>query len=107
MAAGKGVTIARTIQEAKDAIVKSLESEIFGEAGKKIVIEEFLEGEEASFIVITDGKTAIPFASSQDHKARDVVIKDLIPEVWGLTLLPQSSMRLFIRKSWMMSSIQQ
>ena len=71
MAAGKGVTIARTIQEAKDAIVKSLESEIFGEAGKKIVIEEFLEGEEASFIVITDGKTAIPFASSQDHKARD------------------------------------
>ena len=69
--AGKGVTIARTIQEAKDAIVKSLESEIFGEAGKKIVIEEFLEGEEASFIVITDGKTAIPFASSQDHKARD------------------------------------
>ena len=71
LAAGKGVTIARTIQEAKDAIVKSLESEIFGEAGKKIVIEEFLEGEEASFIVITDGKTAIPFASSQDHKARD------------------------------------
>ena len=71
LAAGKGVTIARTIQEAKDAIVKSLESEIFGEAGKKIVIEEFLEGEEASFIVITDGKTAIPFASSQDQKARD------------------------------------
>ena len=71
LAAGKGVTIARTIQEAKDAIVKSLESEIFGVAGKKIVIEEFLEGEEASFIVITDGKTAIPFASSQDHKARD------------------------------------
>jgi len=71
LAAGKGVTIAHTIEEAKDAIVKSLESEIFGEAGKKIVIEEFLEGEEASFIVITDGKTAIPFASSQDHKARD------------------------------------
>ena len=71
LAAGKGVTIAHTIEEAKDAIVKSLESEIFGEAGKKIVIEEFLEGEEASFIVITDGKTAIPFASSQDHKPRD------------------------------------
>ena len=71
LAAGKGVTIAHTIEEAKDAIVQSLESEIFGEAGKKIVIEEFLEGEEASFIVITDGKTAIPFASSQDHKARD------------------------------------
>ena len=71
LAAGKGVTIAHTIEEAKDAIVKSLESEIFGEAGKKIIIEEFLEGEEASFIVITDGKTAIPFASSQDHKARD------------------------------------
>ena len=66
----RGNAIAHTFEEAKDAIVKSLESEIFGEAGKDR-IEEFLEGEEASFIVITDGKTAIPFASSQDHKARD------------------------------------
>ena len=71
LAAGKGVTIAYTLEDAKEAILQSLESEIFGEAGKNIVIEEFLEGEEASFIVITDGTTAIPFASSQDHKARD------------------------------------
>lgn len=71
LAAGKGVTIANTIEEAKEAIIQSLESKIFGEAGKKIVIEEFLRGEEASFIVVTDGTNVIPFASSQDHKARD------------------------------------
>ena len=69
LAAGKGVTIAHTVEEAKEAIYKSLESKVFGEAGKKIVIEEFLDGEEASFIVMTDGTNVIPFASSQDHKA--------------------------------------
>ena len=71
LAAGKGVTIAYTKHEAKEAIHQSMNSQIFGDAGKKVVIEEFLYGEEASFIVMTDGKTAIPFASSQDHKARD------------------------------------
>ena len=71
LAAGKGVTIAHTEDEAKEAIHQSMNSQIFGDAGKKVVIEEFLYGEEASFIVMTDGKTAIPFASSQDHKARD------------------------------------
>ena len=71
LAAGKGVTIAYTKDEAKEAIHQSMNSQIFGDAGKKVVIEEFLYGEEASFIVMTDGKTAIPFASSQDHKARD------------------------------------
>lgn len=71
LAAGKGVTIAYTEDEAKEAIHQSMNSQIFGDAGKKVVIEEFLYGEEASFIVMTDGKTAIPFASSQDHKARD------------------------------------
>ena len=71
LAAGKGVTIAHTEGEAKEAIHQSMNSQIFGDAGKKVVIEEFLYGEEASFIVMTDGKTAIPFASSQDHKARD------------------------------------
>ena len=71
LAAGKGVTIAYTEDEAKEAIHESMNSQIFGDAGKKVVIEEFLYGEEASFIVMTDGKTAIPFASSQDHKARD------------------------------------
>ena len=69
LAAGKGVTIAHTVEEAKEAIYQSLESKVFGEAGKKIVIEEFLDGEEASFIVMTDGTNVIPFASSQDHKA--------------------------------------
>ena len=82
LAAGKGVTIALTLEEATNAINQSLESEIFGKAGKKIVIEEYLEGEEASFIVITDGITAIPFASSQDHKARDEM--DLGPNTGGM-----------------------
>ena len=71
LAAGKGVTIAKNINEAIEAIHDSMNSQIFGDAGKKVVIEEFLSGEEASFIVMTDGKTALPFASSQDHKARD------------------------------------
>ena len=82
LAAGKGVTIALTLEEATNAIHQSLESEIFGKAGKKIVIEEYLEGEEASFIVITDGVTAIHFASSQDHKARDEM--DLGPNTGGM-----------------------
>ena len=82
LAAGKGVTIALTLEEATNAINRSLKSEIFGKAGKKIVIEEYLEGEEASFIVITDGVTAIPFASSQDHKARDEM--DLGPNTGGM-----------------------
>ena len=69
LAAGKGVTIARTVEEAKEAINQSLETKVFGEAGNRIVIEEFLDGEEASFIVMTDGAVVIPFASSQDHKA--------------------------------------
>ena len=71
LAAGKGVTIAKNMNEAIEAIHDSMNSQIFGDAGKKVVIEEFLSGEEASFIVMTDGKTALPFASSQDHKARD------------------------------------
>ena len=75
LAAGKGVTIAYSIEEAKMAINLSLESGVFGKAGRKIIIEEFLTGEEASFIVMTDGINAIPFPSSQDHKARDEMDK--------------------------------
>ena len=82
LAAGKGVTIANSIEEAKDAINLALESEIFGKAGKKIVIEEFLTGEEASFIVMTDGINAIPFPTSQDHKARDEM--DTGPNTGGM-----------------------
>lgn len=68
LAAGKGVIVAQTKSEAIEAATAMLSEERFGAAGHEIVIEDFLEGEEASFIVIADGKTALPFASSQDHK---------------------------------------
>lgn len=71
LAAGKGVIIAETEQEAFDAIEDMLAGNKFGDAGSRVVIEEFLVGEEASFIVMVDGKNILPFASSQDHKARD------------------------------------
>jgi len=71
LAAGKGVIIAETLEQADAAIDDMLAGNKFGEAGSRVVIEEFLTGEEASFIVIADGKTAVAFASSQDHKARD------------------------------------
>ena len=70
------------IDQAIEAVNQSLESKTFGEAGSKIVVEEYLEGEEASFIVLTDGNTVIPFASSQDHKARDE--GDLGPNTGGM-----------------------
>ena len=68
LAAGKGVIVAMTLQEAKDAITDMLGNNQFGEAGARVVIEEFLVGEEASFISMVDGKTALPMANSQDHK---------------------------------------
>ena len=71
LAAGKGVIIANSTEEAFEAIEQCMEDKEFGEAGSKVVIEEFLEGEEASFIVLTDGNVILPLASSQDHKARD------------------------------------
>ncbi|RUO73758.1 phosphoribosylamine--glycine ligase [Idiomarina seosinensis] len=71
LAAGKGVIIAETQQQADAAIDDMLAGNRFGEAGHRVVVEEFLTGEEASFIVMVDGKHAVPFASSQDHKARD------------------------------------
>ena len=82
LAAGKGVTVAFNTDQAIEAVNQSLESKTFGEAGSKIVVEEYLEGEEASFIVLTDGNTVIPFASSQDHKARDE--GDLGPNTGGM-----------------------
>ena len=69
LAAGKGVIIAYTRQEAKDAVRSMLLEEQFGSAGSRVVIEEFLEGEEASFICMVDGEDVLPLASSQDHKA--------------------------------------
>ena len=71
LAAGKGVTVAQNHSEAEKAIRECLEEKTFGEAGNKVVVEEFLKGEEASFIVLTDGLTILPLASSQDHKTRD------------------------------------
>ena len=68
LAAGKGVIIARTETEAHEAVDYILEDNKFGDAGSRIIIEEFLEGEEASFIVMTDGEHIFPMASSQDHK---------------------------------------
>lgn len=71
LTAGKGVVVARTLDEAEESVRALLSGESFGRAGNRVVVEEFLDGEEASFIVITDGENIVPFASSQDHKARD------------------------------------
>ncbi|NJC89151.1 MAG: phosphoribosylamine--glycine ligase [Desulfuromonas sp.] len=68
LAAGKGVIVARTVTEAQDAVRDMLSGDAFGAAGARVVIEEFLEGEEASFLAFTDGKSIIPLASAQDHK---------------------------------------
>lgn len=71
LAAGKGVIVAMTLSEAEAAATDMLDGGAFGDAGACIVVEEFLAGEEASFIVVTDGTTVLPLATSQDHKARD------------------------------------
>ena len=82
LAAGKGVVVALSEDQAMLALEQIMSEGRVGEAGQTVVIEEFLEGEEASFICICDGKTAIPFASSQDHKARDE--GDLGPNTGGM-----------------------
>ncbi|MAZ87440.1 MAG: phosphoribosylamine--glycine ligase [Cellvibrionaceae bacterium] len=68
LAAGKGVIVAETLQQAEDAVKDMLSGNAFGEAGCRVVIEEFLDGEEASFIVMVDGKNVVAMATSQDHK---------------------------------------
>ena len=68
LAAGKGVVVAMTLEEAEAAVTDMLSGNAFGEAGSRVVIEEFLTGEEASFISMVDGRTALPMATSQDHK---------------------------------------
>ncbi|MEH6515062.1 MAG: phosphoribosylamine--glycine ligase [Halioglobus sp.] len=68
LAAGKGVIVAETLEQAESAVVDMLSGNAFGEAGCRVVIEEFLEGEEASFIVMVDGEHVLPMATSQDHK---------------------------------------
>lgn len=69
LAAGKGVIICRTVEEALSALDLILVQKAFGAAGAKVVVEEFLEGEEASFLAFTDGETVLPLPTSQDHKA--------------------------------------
>ena len=82
LAAGKGVIIADDFEQAKATVIDMLEANKFGSAGAQVVIEQFLKGEEASFIVISDGKNALAMASSQDHKARDN--NDLGPNTGGM-----------------------
>ncbi|WP_426994716.1 phosphoribosylamine--glycine ligase [Methylomonas sp. CM2] len=82
LAAGKGVIVAQNEQQAIDAVNDMLAGNSFGEAGHRVVVEEFLVGEEASFIVIADGEHALAMATSQDHKARDN--GDLGPNTGGM-----------------------
>ena len=82
LAAGKGVILAETEAEAIAAVKDMLAGNAFGDAGHRVVIEEFLRGEEASIIVIADGKNYLPMATSQDHKARDN--GDLGPNTGGM-----------------------
>ena len=82
LAAGKGVILAKTVDEAKSAVQDMLQGNQFGEAGSRVVIEEFLTGEEASFIVIVDGTDVLPLASSQDHKA--AYDSDMGPNTGGM-----------------------
>ncbi|MBU2895345.1 phosphoribosylamine--glycine ligase [Vibrio hepatarius] len=82
LAAGKGVIVAMNLEEAEDAIKDMLAGNAFGQAGSRVVIEEFLEGEEASFIVMVDGQNVLPMATSQDHKR--VGEKDTGPNTGGM-----------------------
>ena len=68
LAAGKGVTVCQTPHEALQAVQQAMQQKIFGDAGRRVVLEEFLDGEEASFHVLVDGETVLPLATAQDHK---------------------------------------
>jgi phosphoribosylamine--glycine ligase len=68
LAAGKGVLLCATVAEAEEAIDRIMRWRMFGEAGARVIVEELLEGEEVSFMAVTDGRTVLPLASSQDHK---------------------------------------
>ncbi len=82
LAAGKGVIVAQTVEQAKAAVNDMLIDNKYGDAGARVVVEEFLVGEEASFICMVDGENILPLASSQDHKARDN--GDLGPNTGGM-----------------------
>ncbi len=82
LAAGKGVVVALTLADAEQTLHDMLGAHAFGDASRRVVIEEMLSGEEASFIVLSDGRHALPLASSQDHKRRDE--NDLGPNTGGM-----------------------
>ena len=82
LAAGKGVVVALTLPDAEQALHDMLGAHAFGDASARVVIEEFLDGEEASYIVLCDGRRALPLATSQDHKRRDD--RDLGPNTGGM-----------------------
>lgn len=82
LAAGKGVTVAYSVGEAVDAVESMLSGKAFGDAGETVVIEDFLEGEEASLMLLADGSNVVPFASSQDHKP--VFDEDRGPNTGGM-----------------------
>jgi len=82
LAAGKGVVVAKTAEEAKDAVNSIMRERIFGDSGKRVIIEECLEGQEASILVFTDSKGIAPLASSQDHKR--IFDKDKGPNTGGM-----------------------
>ena len=69
LAAGKGAVVCATVHDALDTVKRIMEDRVFGDAGARVVVEEFLTGEEASFLAFTDGETVVPMASAQDHKA--------------------------------------
>jgi len=82
LAAGKGVFIVKNLLEARDALDALMEERKFGEAGKQVIVEEFLEGEEVSILAFCDGKTLVPMVSSQDHKK--IFDNDLGPNTGGM-----------------------
>jgi phosphoribosylamine--glycine ligase len=82
LAAGKGVVVAMTLGDAEQALHDILGGKALGEAGRRVVVEEFLAGEEASYIVMCDGRNVLPLATSQDHKRRDE--NDLGPNTGGM-----------------------
>ncbi|HDH50396.1 MAG TPA: phosphoribosylamine--glycine ligase [Nitrospirae bacterium] len=82
LAAGKGVIVAESVEEATSALKLIMKEKAFGSAGDRVIVEQCLKGEEASFMVLTDGKTVVPFASSQDHKT--IFDNDTGPNTGGM-----------------------
>ena len=89
LAAGKGVFVASTVDEAIDALRLIMKEKAFGDAGNRVVVEDCLEGEEASFMAFCDGKTVRPMASFQDHKRIFDGDKGLTPQAWAHTAPPR------------------